>query len=160
MALATSGNLSLSQSVISTFTEGYENPETGARESRHLRRPVPGRAAHRPHLSAVQLTRSCRTYRGYGSTRPSRSAGRSRAERLRLFAIYAAGNFIEWPIDTPYLQVGSTNGKLGSDRAITSTPSQPTRQGRACLHGSTMRSDLASGCGSTSWWRREPATPS
>src|SRR6202165_3437406 len=33
MALASSGNLSLSQSAISILNEGYENPETGERET-------------------------------------------------------------------------------------------------------------------------------
>src|SRR5436309_3334584 len=33
MALASSGNLSLSQSVRSILTEGVENPETGERET-------------------------------------------------------------------------------------------------------------------------------
>ncbi len=33
MAIASAGNLSISQSVLSTLTEGYENPETGERET-------------------------------------------------------------------------------------------------------------------------------
>jgi len=33
MAIATAGNLSISQSVISILTEGYDNPETGERET-------------------------------------------------------------------------------------------------------------------------------
>jgi putative proteasome-type protease len=33
MAIASSGNLSISQSAVSTLTEGYDNPETGERET-------------------------------------------------------------------------------------------------------------------------------
>ena len=33
MAIASAGNLSISQSVVSTLTEGYDNPETGEHET-------------------------------------------------------------------------------------------------------------------------------
>ncbi len=33
MALASAGNLSVSQSVVSILTEGYDNPETGEHET-------------------------------------------------------------------------------------------------------------------------------
>ena len=33
MALASAGNLSISQSVVSILTEGYDNPETGEHET-------------------------------------------------------------------------------------------------------------------------------
>ena len=33
MAIASAGNLSISQSVVSILTEGYDNPETGERET-------------------------------------------------------------------------------------------------------------------------------
>ena len=45
MALASAGNLSLSQSVRSTLTEGVENPDTGEVET--LVKHVPGGATHR-----------------------------------------------------------------------------------------------------------------
>ncbi len=45
--------------------------------------------------------------------------GRIKGERLRLFMIYAAGNFIECTVDTPYLQIGEHKyGKPVLDRAI------------------------------------------
>ena len=81
MALATSGNLSISQSVVSMLTEGMENPETGDVETLHERADhVPGGAAHRPrgppgprHRGAAsRATRSSSTCR-------SCSAARSRA---------------------------------------------------------------------------------
>src|ERR1700689_3679138 len=33
MAIATAGNLSITQSVVSILTEGFDNPETGERET-------------------------------------------------------------------------------------------------------------------------------
>jgi putative proteasome-type protease len=45
--------------------------------------------------------------------------GQIRGEKLRLFMIYAAGNFIECTIDTPYLQIGEHKyGKPILDRAV------------------------------------------
>jgi putative proteasome-type protease len=47
-------------------------------------------------------------------------AGQIKAERMRLFMIYDAGNFIESTKDTPYLQIGEHKyGKPVLDRAIT-----------------------------------------
>jgi putative proteasome-type protease len=46
--------------------------------------------------------------------------GQVKGGRLRLFMIYAAGNFIECTVDTPYLQIGEHKyGKPVLDRAIT-----------------------------------------
>src|SRR4030065_466813 len=45
--------------------------------------------------------------------------GQIKGERLRLFMIYSAGNFIECTTDTPYLQIGEHKyGKPVLDRAI------------------------------------------
>ncbi len=46
--------------------------------------------------------------------------GQIKGERMRLFMIYSAGNFIECTTDTPYLQIGEHKyGKPVLDRAIT-----------------------------------------
>ena len=53
MALASSGNLSLSQSVVSTLTEGIREPrDQGTRNAAQRADHVPGRAAHRARRSA------------------------------------------------------------------------------------------------------------
>ena len=45
--------------------------------------------------------------------------GQIKGERMRLFMIYSAGNFIECTVDTPYLQIGEHKyGKPMLDRAI------------------------------------------
>ena len=46
--------------------------------------------------------------------------GQIKGDRMRLFMIYSAGNFIECTTDTPYLQIGEHKyGKPVLDRAIT-----------------------------------------
>ena len=73
--------------------------------------------------------------------------GQIGGERLRLFRIYAAGNFIEAGADTPYLQTGETKyGKPIIDRVITSAT--PLADATKCVlvsFDSTMRSNLSVG---------------
>ena len=121
MALASAGNLSLSQTVRSTLTEGVENPETGEIET----------LANAPSMfKAAQ--RIGRTVRAIQNTEAKALAaaevehdvaflfgGQIKGGRLRLFMIYSAGNFIECTTDTPYLQIGEHKyGKPVLDRAI------------------------------------------
>src|SRR5690348_2848510 len=121
MALASSGNLSLSQSVRSTLTEGVENPETGEVETL-MNAPTMFQAAQRigrtirhlqiaegKVLEAAEVDHDVAFLFG----------GQIKGERLRLFMIYSAGNFIECTTDTPYLQIGEHKyGKPVLDRAI------------------------------------------
>ncbi len=121
MALASSGNLSLSQTVRSTLTEGVENPATGERETL-LNSPTMFQAAQR-------IGRAVRQVQGMEGQALESAAvehdvaflfgGQIKGERLRLFMIYSAGNFIECTTDTPYLQIGEHKyGKPVLDRAI------------------------------------------
>jgi len=68
-------------------------------------------------------------------------------EPLRLFRIYAEGNFIEAGIDTPYFQTGETKyGKPIIDRVITRVT--PLADAAKCVlvsFDSTMRSNLSVG---------------
>src|SRR6202012_4139431 len=54
MALASSGNLSLSQTVRATLTEGVENPETGERETL-MNAPTMFQAAQRSGRAVRQI---------------------------------------------------------------------------------------------------------
>jgi putative proteasome-type protease len=122
MALASSGNLSLTQSVISILNEGVENDETGERETL-MNAPTMFQAAQRighvvrqihdgeaPALRAADV----------GFDISFLFGGQVKGDGLRLFMIYAAGNFIECTTDTPYLQIGEHKyGKPVLDRAIT-----------------------------------------
>jgi len=121
MALASSGNLSVSQSVVSTLTEGIENPETKEVETL-LNAPTMFQAAQRIGTAIRQV------HRLEGAALEAADvtfdvsflfAGQIKGEKMRLFMIYGAGNFIECTVDTPYLQIGEHKyGKPVLDRAI------------------------------------------
>ena len=122
MAVASAGNLAISQSVLSTLTEGMEDPETGELETL-LNAPTMFQAAQRigKAIRAVHATE--------GTALKSEDisfdvsflfGGQIKGSRMRLFMVYPAGNFIECTTDTPYLQIGEHKyGKPVLDRAIT-----------------------------------------
>ncbi|MBI1204925.1 MAG: peptidase [Rhodopseudomonas sp.] len=149
MALASSGNLSLSQTVRSMLTEGIENPETGELETL-MNAPTMFKAAQRIG-NAVRLIQ-----RIDGKALAEASVdhevaflfgGQVKGGRLRLFMIYSAGNFIECTTDTPYLQIGEHKyGKPVLDRAISFDTD--LYDGLKCgliSMDSTMRSNLGVG---------------
>jgi putative proteasome-type protease len=149
MALASSGNLSISQSVVSTLAEGWENAQTGERDTL-LNSPTMFQAAQRigrairevhdrdaPALQAADVRFDVSFLFG----------GQIRGERMRLFMIYPAGNFIECTADTPYLQIGEHKyGKPVLDRAVTYTIDlyDALKIGLVSMD-STMRSNLGVG---------------
>jgi len=121
MAIASAGNLALTQSVISTLTEGLPNPDTGELETL-MNSPTMFQAAQRigraiRHIHATE-----------GKVLQAEDVnfdvsflfgGQIKGAKLRLFMLYAAGNFIECTTDTPYLQIGEHKyGKPVLDRAI------------------------------------------
>jgi putative proteasome-type protease len=122
MAIASSGNLSLTQSVVSTVNEGWENQKTGERETL-MNAPTMFKAAQRIGRAIRQL----QTIEGDALAASDVKfdlaflfGGQIQGEAMRLFMIYAAGNFIECTVDTPYLQIGEHKyGKPVLDRAIT-----------------------------------------
>jgi putative proteasome-type protease len=146
--LATAGNLAVSQSVVNLLTEGMENKDTGEIET----------LEHMPSMfkSAQFVGRAIReVHRVDGDALEQQSAfevsmllgGQVKGGRLRLFMIYAAGNFIEATADTPYLQIGEHKyGKPILDRSVT----EETKLYDALKLGlismdSTMRSNLGVG---------------
>jgi len=121
MALASSGNLSISQSVVSTVTEGIENPETRELETL-LNAPTMFQAAQRMGQAFRQVHKLEGDALEAADVKFDVSflfAGQIKGEKLRLFMIYGAGNFIECSVDSPYLQIGEHKyGKPVLDRAI------------------------------------------
>ena len=121
MAIASAGNLSISQSVVSILTEGYENPQTGEHETL-MNAPTVFQAAQR----VGYVIRMIHGMEGkaleasdVGFDVAFLFGGQIMGERMRLFMIYSAGNFIECTTDTPYLQIGEHKyGKPVLDRAI------------------------------------------
>jgi len=73
--------------------------------------------------------------------------GQISGEPLRLFRIYAEGNFIEAGVDTPYFQTGEAKyGKTIIDRVITrSTPLADAAKCVLVSFDSTMRGNLSVG---------------
>ena len=121
MALASSGNLSISQSVVSTVTEGIVNPETRDLETL-LNAPTMFQAAQRMGHAIRQVHKLEGEALEAADVKFDVSflfAGQIKGEKLRLFMIYGAGNFIECSVDSPYLQIGEHKyGKPVLDRAI------------------------------------------
>jgi len=121
MALSASGNLSISQSVVSMLNEGIENPEDGE-VATLMNAPTMFQAAQRigdairrvhkiegPALEAADVKFDVSFLFG----------GQIKGDKLRLYMIYSAGNFIECTVDTPYLQIGEHKyGKPILDRAV------------------------------------------
>ena len=122
LALASSGNLGLSQSVVSTLNEGLTHPQGGEAETL-LNAPTMFQAAQRIGRAIRQV------HDREGSALEASDVqfdvsflfgGQMKGERLRLYMMYSAGNFIECTQDTPYLQIGEHKyGKPVLDRAIT-----------------------------------------
>jgi len=149
MALATAGNLSLSQTTLSILNEGMENPESGKRETL-TNSPTIFQAAHR----IGKALRSVHDMDGNALEQADVKfdvsfllGGQVKGDRLRLFMIYSAGNFIECTTDTPYLQIGEHKyGKPMLDRAIKyDTDLNDALKVGLISMDSTMRSNLAVG---------------
>jgi putative proteasome-type protease len=149
MALASSGNLSLSQSVVSTLTEGIDNPETGDLETL-LNSPTMFQAAQRIGRTIRHVHEKEAAALEAADVKFDVSflfGGQIKGERVRLFMVYGAGNFIECTIDTPYLQIGEHKyGKPVLDRAIAyGTDLYDALKISLISMDSTMRSNLAVG---------------
>ena len=149
IALASSGNLSLSQTVRSTLTEGVENPETGEIETL-INAPTMFQAAQRigrviRKLQAVEGTALAAAEVDHEVA--FLLGGQIKGGRLRLFMIYSAGNFIECTTDTPYLQIGEHKyGKPVLDRAVSfDTDIYDALKLGLISMDSTMRSNLGVG---------------
>jgi putative proteasome-type protease len=121
MAIASAGNLSISQSVVSILTEGYDNPETGEHETL-MNAPTMFQAAQR----VGQVIRTILSTEGKALEASDVTfdvsflfGGQIAGERMRLSMVYSAGNFIECTTDTPYLQIGEHKyGKPILDRGV------------------------------------------
>ena len=121
MAIASAGNLAISQSVLSTLTEGLEDPDTGDVETL-MNAPTMFQAAQR----IGRAIRSVHATEGVALQSEDINfdvsflfGGQIKGSRMRLFMVYPAGNFIECTTDTPYLQIGEHKyGKPVLDRAM------------------------------------------
>ncbi len=121
-ALASAGNLSFVQSIVSILGEGVQNPETGEPETL-MNAPTMfqaaqliGRAIHKIHKVEAGTLESDEVKFDVSFL----FGGQILHGPMRLFMIYGAGNFIECTVDTPFLQIGEHKyGKPVLDRAVT-----------------------------------------
>jgi putative proteasome-type protease len=118
ITLLAAGNLALTQSVVSLLQEGIE--QDGVSET-----PLTVKSMFRAAQLVGEAVR--RVYRVDGPTMQAQNlnfdvsfllGGQIKDRGMRLFQIYAAGNFIEATPDTPFLQIGEHKyGKPILDRA-------------------------------------------
>ncbi|MGY2050498.1 peptidase [Methylobacterium sp. JK268] len=149
MALASAGNLSVTQSVVALLTEGVPNPDTGTLETileaptmfqaaqligRAIRRV---RTIEREGFEAAQLRFEVSFLFG----------GQIGDGPMRLYMIYSAGNFMACSQDAPFLQIGEHKyGKPILDRAVTfKTDIYDALKVGLISMDSTMRSNLGVG---------------
>ena len=149
LVLASAGNLSLSQSVVSILKEGLENSDTGEIET----------LQNAPSLfRAVQLVgraiRNVRAVEGKGFEEDGLRfnvcflfGGQIRGGPMALYMVYSAGNFIRSESDMPFLQIGEHKyGKPILDRAVSyKTDLYDTLKIGLISMDSTMRSNLSVG---------------
>jgi putative proteasome-type protease len=149
LMVATSGNLSITQSVMTFVTEGMKNPDTGKVETL-MDQPSVFRAAQ-------LIGQAMREVYRIDGTNLEQMAGGFEASMLvggqigegpmHLFHIYAAGNFIEVTPETPFFQIGEHKyGKPILDRIIRyDTDLYDALKTALISMDSTMRSNLSVG---------------
>ena len=149
IALMTAGNLAISQAVVHAIEEGLPDPDTG--EVRSIRSVkslfdaaiLVGEAIRRVHHRHGEAMRQDEVAFDVAIL----LGGQIGDTPLRLFQVYAAGNFIEATADTPFLQIGEHKyGKPILDRAITPGTSLGDGIKLALISmDSTLRSNLGVG---------------
>ncbi len=148
IVMMTSGNLAITQAVISQIQESIDYPKDGIETI--FTAPTIFRVAE------VVGTTMRNVMLQYGSSIASAGssadssivlAGQRKGGDLRLYLIYSAGNFIEATEDTPFFQIGEHKyGKPILDRVI--TPETKLEDGITAVllsMDSTLRSNLSVG---------------
>jgi putative proteasome-type protease len=149
IALATAGNLSVTQTALAMVREGIRMADSEEVETLHTA-PTLFRAAQlvghavksvrehiAPSLEAEAVDVSATVLMG----------GQIAGGGLGLYLIYSQGNFIECGADTPYMQIGEFKyGKPILDRALkTDTPLYDAVKLGLISFDSTVRSNVAVG---------------
>jgi putative proteasome-type protease len=147
LALLSSGSLAGTQAVISVLTQRAAAPESGptlwtAKTMFDVARVVSDAMREIEHRDKAHLEKSDLTVNASFIL-----GGQLKGEPMRLFRIYAEGNFIEAGGDTMYLQTGEAKyGKSIMERVI--DPTTSLSDAVKCVlvsFDSTMRSNLSVG---------------
>ncbi len=150
VAIMTSGNLSITQGVLSRLQSDIDRDDGGDPVETLLNCTTLYRAAE----LVGDAMRAMRDRNAGAITAQGASAGASiilagqrKGGRPRIFLIYSAGNFIEATRDSPYLQVGEHKyGKPILDRVITpATSLEDAIKAAVVSMDSTLRSNLSVG---------------
>jgi putative proteasome-type protease len=143
----TAGNLSITQSAVSHIAEAIEGkndlPNLMEATSMYKAARIVGRALRTVHEEDGAALKSL----GIEFNASIILGGQVKGGNLRLFEIYAAGNFIEATDDTPYFQIGEVKyGKPVIDRVVTKRTGLLDAVKCALVSfDSTMRSNISVG---------------
>lgn len=150
MVLQSAGNLSITQSVRELL-ESFQLHDTttdemltiwNVRSMFDAARVLGAAVRHVHEREATALQRA-----GVDFNVSMIFGGQIQGERMRLFQVYSAGNFIEATGETPYFQIGESKyGKPVLDRVITSeTPLDEAAKCALVSMDSTLKSNLSVG---------------
>jgi putative proteasome-type protease len=143
MVLLTSGNLGVTQAVRETLVEPGEGATVWSAATLYEAAVIVGQAVRRihdrdaAHLKEQGIEFNCSLIFG----------GQIRGERMRLFHVYSAGNFIEATDENLYFQIGESKyGKPIIDRVV--RPGTTLEQAAKCAlvsMDSTLKSNISVG---------------
>lgn len=146
LVLMTSGNLSISQSVVNTLRERLESSQG---MNLHKVKNMFEAAKHVGDCLREIHERDAAALEKFGVDFAASLilGGQIKGEEPRVFNVYAAGNFIEATRDTPYFQIGESKyGKPIIDRVVNSRTSIDEAAKCALISmDSTIRSNLSVG---------------
>jgi putative proteasome-type protease len=152
VALLAAGNLAVTQAVWNRLLEGVSIPDEWGGSAVHTLRDVPN-MFHAAQLVGAAVRAVWRADgpalqgQGVGFDVSLLLGGQIAGGPMRLFLVYAAGNFIEATPDTPFLQIGEHKyGKPILDRALSfDTPMADGVKLVLVSMDSTLRSNLTVG---------------
>lgn len=151
LAVATAGNLSVTQTALAMVAEGVRLPDSVAPETLDTV-PTLFRAAQilghaMATVRATINTPASPTADALNVNASMLLGGQIGDGKMGLYLIYGQGNFIECGPDTPYLQIGELKyGKPILDRALqSSTPLSEAVKIGLISFDSTIRSNIAVG---------------
>ncbi len=146
IVLMTAGNLSISQSVVQFLmrqTKTEDNTTMWNVKNMYQAARLVGQAIRKVHEQDAAALKEF----GFDFNVSFIIGGQIGDEEMRLFQVYAAGNFIEATDDNPYFQIGEAKyGKPIVDRVI--RPETPLDEAAKCAlisMDSTLRSNISVG---------------
>lgn len=146
LVLMTAGNLAITQAVVHLLRQQISDTEG---DNLHTAPSLFDAAAQVGETLRAVHQRDATALKEHGIEFSASFilGGQIRGEEPRLFNIYAAGNFIEATLDTPYFQIGESKyGKPILDRVITRSSSLAEAAKCALISmDSSIRSNLSVG---------------